>query len=62
MIFCKEVVYKNHSRMFHLYEKYCDEASLTKYWRKNIEDDSDDEEPTVAAAEATNEVVDDDEF
>ena len=62
MIFCKDVVYKNHARMFHLYEKYCDEASLTKYWRNNNEDDSDDEEPTIAAAETTNEVVDDDEF
>ena len=62
MIFCKDVVYKNHARMFHLYEKYCDEASLTKYWRNNKGDDSDDEEPTIAAAETTNEVVDDDEF
>lgn len=60
MLSCKSIVYKNHARMFRLYEKYCDEATLEKYWGE--EPDNSDAETEVKPAEATNEVVDDDAF
>ena len=59
MIATKTVVYKWHRRMFHLYEKFCEEASFTTYWNDD-ESDEDDDNPETAAA--TNEVVKDDAF
>ena len=58
MLITKNVVYECHRRMFYLYEKFCDSASLPKYWQ----DDEDEEAEVVTNAEATNEVIDDDEF
>ena len=60
MLLCKSIVFKNHTRMFRLYEKYCDEASLEKYW--GGADENSDEETEVKPAESTNEIVDDDGF
>ena len=60
MVICKKSVYENHKRMLVHYERYCESASLRKYW--SDDDDSGDEDGTVKAAEATNEVVCDDGF
>ena len=59
MIAVKDVVYRKHRKMMKIYERYCDEAKLPKYW-----DDEDDDEHELAAvpAPATNEVIDDEGF
>ena len=45
--------------MFRKYEKYCEEASLPKYWQ---DADSDEDQTNLESAEETNEVVDDEGF
>ena len=59
MIAVKAIVYKRHKIMFRKYEKYCEEASLPKYWQ---DADSDEDQTNLESAEATNEVVDDEGF
>ena len=54
MIAVKSVVFDRHKRMFRLYEKYCEEASLTTYWPDAGSDD--DEEVGLAPADDTKEV------
>ena len=57
MLAVKHVVYERHRLMFRMYEKFCDEAKLPKYWN-----DEDEDETTIAPAAATNEVVNDEGF
>ena len=59
MLLCKSVVYANNKRMFQLYEKYCEEATLSKYWG---EDANTDEEALITPADVTNEIVEEDGF
>ena len=59
MVVTKTVIYKRHRRMFHLYEKFCQEASFPQYWN---DDESDEDHDNLEAAKATNEVVNDDAF
>ena len=59
MIAVKTIVYKHHSTMLRLYDKHCVDADIAPYWS------DDEDEPNGGAiedAEATNEVVNDDEF
>ena len=59
MLAVKPAVYQRHKTMLRLYEKYCEDASMTKYWGEE-----DDDLPTehVAPAEDTNEADCDDGF
>jgi hypothetical protein len=60
MIAVKTIVYKHHSTMLRLYDKHCVDADIAPYWS-----DDDEDEPNGGAmedAEATNEVINDDEF
>jgi len=50
-------VYRQHTTMLRMYEQYCREASLCAYWS-----DDDEGDAGVEEAEATNEVVDDEQF
>ena len=59
MVATKEVVYKNHRKMFRLYEHFCEKSELPKYWENREEQEI---TADVEAAEATNEVIADDEF
>ena len=53
----KAIVYRQHTTMLRMYEQYCREASLSAYWS-----DDDEGDAGVEEAEATNEVVDDEQF
>ena len=59
MITVKTIVYRNHSTILRLYDKHCVDADIVPFW-------SDDEDEVngsaIEDAEATNEVVNDDEF
>jgi hypothetical protein len=59
MLAVKPAVYDRHKNMLRLYEKYCDDASTTKYWGEDEEEDLPED---VAPAEDTKEVNCDDEF
>ena len=60
MLTVKMIVYKQHRVMFRLYEKYCKEAELPKYW--NDDDDGAENGDEIQNAEATNETLDDEGF
>ena len=59
MIAVKQVVYERHQAMLRMYERYCHEAEMSKYW--GIEED-DDLDTDVAVADDTNEADCDDGF
>ena len=62
MLAVKPAVYDRHETMLRLYEKYCDDASLTKYWGDDDDEDETTEGLRVAPAEDTNEADCDDGF
>ena len=59
MLAIKPVVYARRKTMLRLYEKYCHEASATKYWGTEEDDDTTE---VVGVAEDTNEADCDDGF
>ena len=59
MIAVKTIVYKHHSTMLRLYDKYCVDADIAMYWS---DDEDEPDGGAIEDAEATNEVVNDDEF
>jgi len=62
MLAVKEAVYKGHKRMLHLYEKFCDEAEVEKYWGDDEDEDEEVVQEDIPPAAETNEADCEDEF